>query len=130
MALSNLPKHYRYRTTCDEAGNVEIFLEEFEAIKETPQGYWVVPGYSVHWSEENQTRRWVSKWSRRRYCYATLSEAWSSYRIRCHKRVGHLRAALDVAEAAAKLVSPLKSPPPAGSKLVVCPDWSSSLFQD
>lgn len=126
--MSNLPKHYRYRTTCNEDGTVEIFLEVFEAIKETPQGYWVVPGYSVNWSPENQTRRWVSKWSNRRYCYATQDEAWKSYRIRAHQRVKHLQAALTIAEAAVRLVSPLRNPPEPGSKLVVSPDWSVPIF--
>lgn len=127
--MTGLPKHYRYRTTCDEAGNVEIFLEVFEAIKETPQGYWVVPGYSLNWSAENQERRWVSKWSRRRYCYATQMEAWWSYRIRAHKRVQHLRAALDIAEGAVRLVAPLPEPPEPGSKLVCSPDWSVPIIQ-
>lgn len=126
--MTDLPMHYRYRTTCDEAGNVEIFLEEFTAVKETPQGYWVIPRYQVGWSPEHQSRRWVSKWSVRRHCYPVKADAWSSYRIRCHRRLLHLQSALDIADAAVRMVSPLKEPPLPGSKLVTSPDWSVPLF--
>ena len=103
------PTHYRYTTQYFHT-HVRAALHTFKVIKETSCGYWVVPEWLyANATMENKYKRWVSKDGRRRYCYPSKELAWGSYRIRCAKRVGHLRRQLADAEAAAKIEQPTDS---------------------
>lgn len=101
------PTHYRYDTTW-HGTHVEPFLTTFDVLQETPRGYWVIESYQAMWPAEIQEkkRRWVSKDSRKRYCYPSKEQAWESFKIRCQWRVTHLERQLEVAKAAAQLSTP------------------------
>lgn len=102
------PVHHRYSTR-DEYTTVSTWLDTFYVIKETEKGFWIVPAWAIPlptFEEAKKYRRWVSKDSRKRFCYPTKEEAWESYKIRCSKRIGHLKDQLAIAEAADKLQKP------------------------
>lgn len=97
-----LPTHYRVYETLMEDG-VCIKVSIFEALKETPKGYWVEREYCPHWMTleaklKSKHVRFVLKQSLRRYCYPEFSEALESFRKRKLKQIQHTRAALEKAE--------------------------------
>ena len=76
--------------------SVEIDLQEYEAVKETPKGYWIVTkGYAKYdWAK----RRFLLKRARKKFAYDNPQEAWESYKIRALWRLKHLSRQIDVAE--------------------------------
>lgn len=82
---------YRYYDTLD-GDRVQIEIERFQVIKETPCGYWYIPDWMKAWPEEaqQQDKRWVSKDARVRRCYPTKDEAWRSYCLRKYHQHGHV----------------------------------------
>lgn len=105
MNQQNLPKHYRVYDQHTYNG-IEICLETWYAFKETIEGYWIISeyayGYSyyqdykeIKWLKETKQVRWVSKNSRRRYCYPTLDEALQSFKIRKQRQNDILKLQLE-----------------------------------
>jgi hypothetical protein len=106
------PIHYRYVLDASGQTMVTAYRCIFYVIKETPQGYWVVPSWCIPLPSEDgckEHRRWVSKDSRKRYCYPSDREAWVSFQARQARRLGILREQLKEAEAAVKLETPQDS---------------------
>lgn len=104
--------HYRYSTAWYEDGKPRFWLDRFVCIKETEHGYWVVPDWQKSYDPAFQERRWVSKTSRKRFCYPTRELAWESYRIRVTRRLVHLQRAMAAAEVVAEAVSLTETRPP------------------
>lgn len=103
--MSNLPVHYRYDAYCDENGEVHIHVATWVAIKETPCGYYVVPGwmYCGHPSgpeRYGKDAKWVSKTSRKRRCYPDKVQAFESFKIRKRRHVERLQWDLRVVQSA------------------------------
>jgi len=103
--------HYRYRTNV-AFDVVEVCLEQFKVIKETPKGYWLTFPWSAPFHGEYNWKKWVSKTSRKRFAYPTKEEAWDSYCIRRKRRVMHLQRQLDEATLALRATreTPVKLP--------------------
>lgn len=98
--------HYRLRDVLEPNG-VIIRLEKFEIIKETECGYWVIGRYEPSWlSHEELIKRkfakWVSKTSRKRYCYPDITQAISSFKRRKEIQVNKIAVQLEQAEKALK----------------------------
>lgn len=108
--MGELPKHYRFHEVLDEEG-VKIVCRSFVAIKETAQGYWVVPSAYESYPEwlQKEKKRFVLKHSERRYCYPEISKALHSLKIRKRRQVDHARTALETAEVAVAGVEKLMS---------------------
>jgi hypothetical protein len=126
---------YRYDSGCTAD---EVVLRRYVVEKETPAGRWVVedwaagvsgPGSAIY----DNSRRWVSKTARKRYCYPTKEEAWESYRIRKQWRVKHLKRQLELAleerDAAEEWAGRYPSnPPEQGDSLTSGHSRTRSLF--
>lgn len=81
---------YRLSDSWSESGEVIVELTKFHAIKETPQGYWVVPT----WAYREEHKRWTPK-TGSRYCHPLLSEAKAQYALRKRCEMRHIKARLD-----------------------------------
>lgn len=117
---SNLPvkvermKFYRYIDWSFEKDpylhNVETRIEEehYWLVRETPCGWWV--SEDKNFDEEAEKRlnikprynpykkRWISKTSRKKFCYPTRREALESFIARKNCQVGILKFQLQAAE--------------------------------
>lgn len=85
-------KLYRYEDALSHK-SLECRLIEFDVLRETEKGYWFVESWLNNKAFETMAekkKRWVSKDSRKRYCYPEKSKAWDSYIIRKYKQLGHL----------------------------------------
>ena len=106
-------KFYRFETgkqVIDEAffithPKAKLITRTFTLLRETPCGYWVIEDCKGKLSNYfiEKYKRWVSKSSRKRYCYPTIEEAWESYEIRRSKRVWYLERDLGIAKSAMML---------------------------
>lgn len=74
----------------DYSGAV-IEVEEIAIVKHTPRGYWVLPRYS-------DKKRWVSKFSTKRFAYPTKKEALKSLLHRKKKQIKILKNQIAIAE--------------------------------
>ena len=100
----DMPTHYRIVERLEPDG-VEVRVEKWNPIKETPQGYWVVSQYAPSWLSADELRKrkfakWVSKTSHKRKCYPTIEQAIDSYRRRKQMQVSRLRYQIEQAEVA------------------------------
>lgn len=100
-------KHYRYQANVqyDEYAppSVKIQLLEFESVKETNGGYWIVKKADVKYYNLIPMRSFVKpvfvlKKSRKRYAYPTKEEAFNSFKIRNRKRIAYLNRDLNNAK--------------------------------
>jgi hypothetical protein len=98
-------KHYRYQSkiTYDEFAppKVSIELIEFDSIKETRAGYWIIESIYMRYYTRGINhikKRFVLKNSRKRFAYPTKDEAMNSFKIRANKRVSYLKRDLSNAE--------------------------------
>lgn len=85
-------KLYRYEDALGYDA-LEVRLIEFDVIRETEKGYWFVESRLNSKAFEamaERSKRWVSKCSRKRYCYPSKDDAWESYVIRKKRQLGHL----------------------------------------
>jgi len=85
-------KLYRYEDALTH-NSLAVRLVEFEVIRETERGYWFVESWltsDAFKQMAERSKRWVSKDSRKRYCYPSKDEAWDSYLIRKSRQLGHL----------------------------------------
>jgi len=103
-----LPKHYRYvreyplnwdTEPPDQEGKIK--LVEFEAIRETPSGYWIKELSA--WGFATKPR-FVLKVSRKRFAYQTKKEAFKSFKIRTNKSWGYAERDLNNAKMFFKLI--------------------------
>ena len=88
-------EYYRYEAV-NYGTTVNLRLETYRVVKETPCGYWVQLG---GWDR----KRWVSKTSRKRHCYPSKEGAMASYQARKTRHLQILRAQLANAEYAIQL---------------------------
>ena len=101
--MSNqLPTHYRVVDVLYEEG-VTVRLEQWEAVRETPEGYWVKSQYAPQWMDFDRLKRgkylkWVSKSSVRRHCYPSIEEAMRSFKRRKEMQESRLRLQLEQAQ--------------------------------
>lgn len=93
-------KHYRYVDDVMEEGEVLLHLVEFQVLKETPKGYWVIENGLNFPGSVDRHKRWVSKDSTKRFCYPSKSEALSSFFRRKVRQVAILGHRLHFAEKA------------------------------
>ena len=103
--INKAMKHYRYETTLIHheylPSIVRINLIEFESVKETNFGFWIIETslleyYKLKRSYAKPT--FVLKTSKKRYAYPTKKEALESFIIRSNKRVSYLKRDLNNAE--------------------------------
>lgn len=88
------------------SNTADLILEEFIVVKETPCGYWYIPKpFYRSFSDPlpGTSRSWVSKSTRKRYCYPTTEEAFNSFTIRTRRRSEYLRDDLEMVENALRL---------------------------
>ncbi len=91
---TNPNTHYRLADRLYEEG-VTVCLEKFKAVRETPQGYWVVSQYAPAWLTPQELikrkyAKWVSKTAHKRYCYPTMEMAVESFKRRKWLQLGKL----------------------------------------
>ena len=96
--------HYRLNDRLEPEG-VVVRLEVFRVIKETPQGYWVASQYAPNWLSPDELRKrkhakWVSKTSRKRYCYPTVEAAIRSFKRRKEVQKSRLKVQFEQAKLA------------------------------
>lgn len=98
-------KHYRYQSqiTYHEylPADVKIKLIEFESVKETKFGYWIIEKSLLIYYERKQSfakPAFVLKQSKKRYAYPTKEEALNSFKARNKKRITYLKRDLRHAE--------------------------------
>ena len=107
-------KFYRYTDWSYEKdqipGNIVTTIEEEHLwlVRETPCGWWVSP--DRHFSEQREKelnieprynpykKRWISKTSRKKFCYPTRREALESFLARKGRQIGILKFQLQGAE--------------------------------
>lgn len=99
---AKLPTHYRVVDMLYEDG-VTVILEQWEAVRETAEGYWVKSQYAPEWLAFDSLKRgkylkWVSKSSVKRHCYPTIAEAKHSFKRRKEMQVRRMRLQLEQAE--------------------------------
>jgi hypothetical protein len=77
--------HYRYHTSYDGFG-IMVLEERWVAVKETAQGYWIVPEHVARLPLDMQhiDKKFVLKQSRIRFAYPDRQQAWNSFCIRRH----------------------------------------------
>ena len=97
-------EYYRFRDILAEDG-VKIVVEVFNALKETPQGYWVLKkgapnwnGISTKYQRKAGVLKWISNTSRKKYCYPTVEDALFSFKKRKEAQASKLKVKLDQAE--------------------------------
>ena len=71
--------------------SINIRLEEYFLIAETPKGYWI--GF-----DKNEKYKWVSKTAKKRFAYPTKKEAENNFIKRKEKHVEILEANLIIAK--------------------------------
>jgi hypothetical protein len=104
--------HYRYfDQVYGDNDRVAFHIETFDVIKETPSGYWVAPTWACRWGVGDKHKRWVSKTSRKRYCYPNKQQAWDSYHARKHWQAMHIERARRRVEAVHKAIADMPNPP-------------------
>lgn len=91
-------KFYQYDTSTWEY-YPKITLTEFESVKETPCGYWIIRANLPHWIQLPK-KRWISKTSRKRFAYPTKQEALTSFIMRKKRQIQILDIQLDSAKSA------------------------------
>lgn len=89
------PTHYRVVDVLYEDG-VTVRIEQWEAVRETTEGYWVKSQYAPTWLDFDDLKRgkylkWVSKSSVKRHCYPTVAEAMRSFKRRKEMQVQRLQ---------------------------------------
>lgn len=99
-------KHYRYQSDIvyheTLPADVKINLVEFESIKETKYGYWIIETSILEYYKTKSSLCvkpiFVLKQSKKRYAYPTKEEAFNSFGHRNKKRIAYLRRDLRHAE--------------------------------
>lgn len=106
-------KFYRYHL---KLGTNRLFpiLEytEYSLLKETPNGYWIVPGDSEYYLERsiviaNSVKKWIPKQSKKRFAYPTKKEALDNFIYRTKKRIDFLATDLQAYQRALNVASNL-----------------------
>ncbi len=97
-------KHYRYQSHItyreDLPAHVNIRFIEFESVKETKSGYWIIEkcllnSYKI---KPSINPIFVLKQSKKRFAYPTKEEAFNSFVIRNRRRITFLKRDLEHAE--------------------------------
>lgn len=87
-------KLYRIESSPCEDGRTFIHVHEYEVVKETPKGYWIML------SNFDVTRRWVPKISQKKFACSTVKSAMESFVARKKRQIKILQAQLDRAKSA------------------------------
>ena len=96
----NLPVLYRYDTRGSGTSSIALWCSEYQAQKETPQGWWIQV-----WVNGKLTKKWVSKTARKRYAYQTKELALNSFIKRKKTMIAHLENNLAVTQTAVELAT-------------------------
>ena len=99
-------RHYRYQSQIIYheylPAIVKIQLVEFESVKETNYGYWIIEKSILEYYKINSSECvkpiFVLKQSKKRYAYPTQEEAFNSFVKRNNKRIAYLKRDLKNAE--------------------------------
>ena len=96
-------KFYRYYNQ-----GIDVVLEKFKLLKETPAGYWIIPEYQdpvepLVMFKDTWYRKWISKTSRKRFAYPTKEEALDSFKMRKKRQIPILEGQLDCVKEALKV---------------------------
>lgn len=97
-------KLYRYEISQTHAG-IELDLETFKVIKETPKGYWIKPDSLISWPGEDNWagsdwgKRWMKKDASRVYACKTEELALSEFIGRKKRQVHILKEQLRIVTA-------------------------------
>jgi len=83
---------YRYDYQCNYDNNVSLYCQQFEAIKETPGGYWIA------WPDRKNNRRWVAKNAIVSFAYADKKDALRNFMKRKRKQIFFAQNSLDRAK--------------------------------
>ena len=98
VAIFELPVLYRYDTSSSNASQVGLWCSQYQAIKETPQGWWIQA-----WVNGKLTKKWISKTARKRFAYQTKELALNSFIKRKKHMIAHLENSLAVTQTAYEL---------------------------
>lgn len=97
-------KFYRYVIKNAEHTPL-VSLLEFDLLRETPSGYWIVPDWMYrHDDWKEQHKKWINKRSRARFAYPTKEEAMVNFIKRTERRVMFLKHDLTRCERALRSV--------------------------
>ena len=89
---------YRFEESRVADRGVRVVQKSFKVIKETTCGYWILWfGSQIHLGPP---AKWVSRTTKKRYAYPTLSEALKSFRARKRRQIQILEAQLGIARTA------------------------------
>lgn len=118
---------YRYIDTTTSRG-YGFMLQRYHILRETPCGYWFVHLYEKTFSTEHKelSKRWVSKSSRRRFCYPTKEEAWQSYRARKWHHLARLDEQIKNIRAVVNVIEHQQNPPTA--ECVTCRELQMEIL--
>ena len=94
-------KFYRYNGMMEgfdlnDEKEIIPFEQIYESVKETPGGYWIIPDSSDGWSVLEK-KRWVSKYSKKRWAYPTKEQALTSFKRRKIRQIEILSDKLEQA---------------------------------
>lgn len=103
---------YRYKET-RVGSTLHLFLERYEVLRRTPQGYWIRDGFA--------SERWVNGVSEKRFAYPTKAAALYSYYRRKNRQVEILEYNLALAKEA-RYVG-LGTPRPVPYRFVLEREW-------
>lgn len=103
---TNTPNYlYRYETASSIAFG-EIELRQFEVIKETPKGYWIIEAfyYNGGWigDSSHTKKRWVSKDGFKRFAHVSKKDALVSFQYRKRSQIRILEKQLEMAKESLK----------------------------
>lgn len=111
---------YRY---ADSIEGHDVDLLVFDVLRATPAGYWFVDSWTRGDSNavREQEKRWVSATARKRYCYPSKIEAWTSYCIRKRRQLMHLEKQHEMAKKRVAALAGIGVDPPREAHINLIP---------
>lgn len=88
-------KFYRLNSHLGYANCVNFFMDEFNLVKETKCGYWI---------DHYDKKKWIGKWSKKRFAYPTQREAINGFKYRKKKQIEILTNQLILARLSLQLI--------------------------
>ena len=95
-------KFYRYVEVNYESGP-SLFINDYELLRETPKGYWIIDTIWEHHESVEIYKKWVSKTARKRFAYPTKKEALENFKARKQRQIHILTYQLSDAKKALML---------------------------
>lgn len=87
-----MSKCYRYKEQWfANRSTPSISLIEFDILKETPQGYWIIESFMNYWymdkEEKDKIKRWVKKDAKNSHAYDSKEKAWINFKKRKERQI-------------------------------------------